>query len=68
LEQATTSKEVAENIQSIIDLLEDSILKQDLSSISPQEIVKGNIEHAINLTMILFEVCKLMADNDDGEK
>jgi hypothetical protein len=40
---------MAENIQALIDLLSDEILKFDLSHIRGDEIVAGNPEHCINL-------------------
>lgn len=42
-------QEMAENIQALIDLLGEQILKYDLSHIKGEEIVNGNPEHCINL-------------------
>jgi len=49
LEEAQTEEEMAENIQALIDLLSEEILKYDLSHIKGEEIVNGNPEHCINL-------------------
>jgi len=40
---------MAENIQALIDLLSQEILKYNLEHIRGDEIVSGNPEHCINL-------------------
>lgn len=57
---------MAENLQDLIDLLEQQILKVDLSSISAVEIIMGNPEHCIQLLQLLQEIT-IMMDEDAGE-
>jgi hypothetical protein len=56
LEEATTDQEMADNIQALIDLLSEDILKYDLNHIKGEEIVNGNPEHCINLLQLAKEI------------
>lgn len=56
LEEAKTDQEMAENIQALIDLLSEDILKYDLNHIKGEEIVNGNPEHCINLLQLAKEI------------
>ena len=47
---------MAENIQALIDLLGEQILKYDLSHIKGEDIVNGNPEHCINLLQLVQEI------------
>jgi len=60
LEEAQTEEEMAENIQALIDLLSEEILKYDLSHIRGDEIVNGNPEHCINLLQLAKEISYMM--------
>ena len=60
LEEAQTEEEMAENIQALIDLLSEEILKYDLSHIRGDEIVNGNPEHCINLLQLAKEISCMM--------
>ena len=51
---------MAENIQALIDLLSEEILKYDLSHIRGDEIVNGNPEHCINLLQLAKEISCMM--------
>ncbi len=51
---------MAENIQALIDLLSEEILKYDLSHIRGDEIVNGNPEHCINLLQLAKEISYMM--------
>jgi hypothetical protein len=54
---------MAENIQALIDLLSEEILKYDLSHIKGTEIVSGNPEHCINLLQLAKEISLMMQAN-----
>ena len=54
---------MAENIQALIDLLSQEILKYDLSHITGSEIVSGNPEHCINLLQLAKEISCMMNTN-----
>ena len=56
LEEAQNEEEMADNIQALIDLLAEEILKYDLDHIKGEEIVAGNPEHCINLLQLAKEV------------
>lgn len=60
MEEAQTEEEMAENIQALIDLLSEEILKYDLSHIRGDEIVNGNPEHCINLLQLAKEISYMM--------
>jgi hypothetical protein len=47
---------MADNIQALIDLLSEDILKYDLNHIKGEEIVNGNPEHCINLLQLAKEI------------
>lgn len=53
IKEATNEDEMARNIQDLIDLLGQQILKYDLSHIRGEEIVNGNPEHCINLLQLV---------------
>lgn len=55
---------MAENIQALIDLLSEEILKYDLSHIKGEEIVNGNPEHCINLLQLAKEISLMMQTNE----
>ena len=57
---------MAENIQALIDLLAQEILKYDLSHIKGDEIVSGNAEHCINLLQLVHEISLMIADKQEG--
>lgn len=67
-------QEMAENIQALIDLLGEQILKYDLSHIKGDEIVNGNPEHCINLLQLVQEISVMIqskqgnGDSLDQEK
>ncbi len=56
---------MAQNIQQLIDLLGQQILKHDLSHIKGTEIVNGNPEHCINLMQLVQEI-SLMLGKEEG--
>lgn len=56
---------MAGNIQALIDLLGQQILKYDLSHIKGWEIVQGNPEHCINLLQLVQEI-SVMLNNKEG--
>jgi hypothetical protein len=56
LEEAQTDEEMADNIQALIDLLSEDILRYDLSHIKGEEIVDGNAEHCINFLQLAKEI------------
>lgn len=60
LEEAQTEQDMAENIQALIDLLSEEILKYDLSHIRGDEIVNGNPEHCINLLQLAKEISQML--------
>lgn len=51
---------MAENLQYLIDLLGQQILKYDLSHITGEEIVQGNPEHCINLLQLVLEISEMV--------
>jgi hypothetical protein len=58
---------MAMNIQALIDLLSQDILKYDLGHIRGDEIVAGNPEHCINLLQLAKEISSMMASSQaDG--
>ncbi len=59
---------MSENIQALIDLLSQEILKYDLSHIKGEEIVSGNAEHCINLLQLVHEISLMIADKAEGEE
>ena len=58
---------MAQNIQTLIDLLGQQILKHDLSHIKGTEIVNGNPEHCINLMQLVQEI-SLMLGKEEGSE
>ena len=58
---------MAENIQALIDLLSEEILKYDLSHIRGDEIVNGNPEHCINLLQLAKEISYMMQGKQGSE-
>ena len=58
--------EMAENIQALIDLLGEQILKYDLSHIMGVEIVNGNPEHCINLLQLVQEISVMIQSKTGG--
>lgn len=58
---------MAENIQALIDLLSDEILKYDLSHIRGDEIVNGNPEHCINLLQLAKEISQMLQNQQEGQ-
>lgn len=58
---------MAENIQALIDLLGEQILKYDLSHIRGEEIVSGNPEHCINLLQLVQEISMMLEAKGDEE-
>jgi hypothetical protein len=67
LEEAQTEEEMAENIQALIDLLSEEILKYDLSHIRGDEIVNGNPEHCINLLQLAKEISYMMQGKETNQ-
>jgi len=59
-------QEMAENIQALIDLLGEQILKYDLSHIRGDEIVNGNPEHCINLLQLVQEIAQMINNKQGG--
>ena len=63
---------MAENIQALIDLLGEQILKYDLSHIKGEEIVNGNPEHCINLLQLVQEISVMIQsknnNNNNGDR
>jgi len=59
---------MAENIQALIDLLSEEILKYDLSHIKGTEIVSGNPEHCINLLQLAKEISLMMQANQGASQ
>ena len=58
--------EMAENIQALIDLLGEQILKYDLSHIKGEEIVNGNPEHCINLLQLVQEISVMIQSKNNN--
>lgn len=67
MEEAQTEEEMAENIQALIDLLSEEILKYDLSHIRGDEIVNGNPEHCINLLQLAKEISYMMQGKETNQ-
>lgn len=65
LTPAQNEQEMAENIQALVDLLGEQILRYDLSHIKGEEIVNGNPEHCINLLQLVQEIA-VMIQNKGG--
>lgn len=63
LDEAQTEEDMANNIQALIDLLAEEILKYDLDHIKGDEIVAGNPEHCINFLQLTKEVSSLINPN-----
>lgn len=53
-------REMAENIQALIDFLGEHVLKYDLTHIKGEEIVNGNPEHCINLLQLVQEIAVMI--------
>ena len=69
IEQGKTEEEMAQNIDSLIKLLEKNILETDLSQIKGEAIVSGNLVHIDEFLQVLLQVVFLMAQNqDEGEE
>lgn len=66
LEEATNEEEMASNIQMLINLLGQQILKYDLSHIRGEEIVNGNPEHCINLLQLVQEISVMLQNKAEG--
>ena len=64
LKGAQTIQEQGDNIQTLIDLLGQKILKVDLEHIKGEEIVNGNPEHCINLLQLIYQLS--MGINEEG--
>lgn len=45
---------MADNIQTLIDLLSQKILSVDLEHIKGEEIASGNPQHTINLLQLIY--------------
>ena len=56
------------NIQTLIDLLSQEILRYDLSHIRGDQIVSGNPEHCINLLQLAKEISMMMNTNTDPQQ
>lgn len=63
LEEAQNEEDMAMNIQALINLLSNDILKYDLGHIRGDEIVAGNPEHCINLLQLAKEISSMMASS-----
>ena len=59
---------MAENIQALIDVLGQQILKYDLSHIRGDEIVNGNPEHCINLLQLVLEISNMLENKQGGDE
>ena len=55
------------NIQTLIDLLSQEILRYDLSHIRGDQIVSGNPEHCINLLQLAKEISCMMNTNTEPQ-
>ena len=55
------------NIQTLIDLLSEEILRYDLSHIRGDQIVSGNPEHCINLLQLAKEISCMMNTNTEPQ-
>ena len=53
LQAGQTEEEVGENIQALIDLLSEEIMRTDLSHVSGMEIACGNPDHCLELLQII---------------
>lgn len=60
-------KEMAENIQALIDFLGEHVLKYDLTHIKGEEIVNGNPEHCINLLQLVQEIAVMIQNKAPRE-
>ena len=67
LEEANTDEEMADNIQALVDLLAEEILKYDLNHIKGEEIVKGNPEHCINLLQLCKEISMMIGQEQQDD-
>jgi hypothetical protein len=52
----------------LIDFVGESILRQDLTGLTGKGIVAGDIEQALNLVTIFYEIAKLMQEQPDTKK
>ena len=65
LQAGDTEELVGENIQALIDLLSEQIMRADLSHISGIEIACGNPDHCLELLQIIHQLTVVMAEQDD---
>lgn len=69
MQPGETAEEMAANIQALIDLLAESILEIDLSFISAQGIVTGDVMHISKFLEVILEVIVHMAqEQGEGEE
>lgn len=59
---------MAQNIQELIELLSNHILKFDLDHIRGSDIVGGNANVCLNLLQLVKEISVTFARQDDGEE
>lgn len=59
---------MAENIQTLVDLLSQKILNVDLEHIKGEEIVNGNPQHAINLLQLIYQLSMGMEGDEENEE
>ena len=69
IEPGKTEEEMAENINTLIKLLENNILETDLSDIKAEAIVSGDLVHIDEFLQVLLQVVFLMVQNQgEGEE
>ncbi len=69
IEPGKTEEEMAENINTLIKLLEKNILETDLSDIKAEAIVSGDLVHIDEFLQVLLQVVFLMVQNQgEGEE
>lgn len=71
LKQGESEEEMAQNIQTLINILDDNLEQYDLKQISGNEIVNGNPIHCLNLLhtikTIIIELLKEEGEMDEDE-
>ena len=65
LVETEDEQEMADNIQTLINMLSQSILMYDLEHIKGDQIVQGNSEHCINLLQLAKEISCMMNSNSN---
>ena len=68
IQAGDTAEEMASNIQTLIDLLGESVLEIDLSFISSMGIVQGELIHIAKFLEVILEVIVMLARDEEEEE